>query len=65
LHDKLQSIYPQIKFLFTSGYLSDRVDRDDEMFDDDRFVDKPYKVPVLLRKVRELLDKRKHLEDSI
>ena len=56
LSEKLSSIYPQVEFLFTSGYLSDRVDRDDDIFDDKRFVDKPYGVSELLIKIRQLLD---------
>ena len=58
LSEKISNIYPQIKFLFTSGYLSDRVDRDDEIFTDERFVDKPYDIPVVLSKIRQLLDNR-------
>ena len=59
LSENLSSIYPQIKFLFTSGYLSDRVNRDDEIFNDEGFIDKPYDVPELLKKIRQLLDDRK------
>ena len=58
LSEKLSNIYPQIKFLFTSGYLSDRVDRDDKIFTDGRFIDKPYDIPVVLSKIRQLLDSR-------
>jgi len=58
LNEKLSSIHPQMKFLFTSGYLSDRIDRDDVIFKDETFVDKPYDVLVLLSKIRQLLDSR-------
>ena len=58
LSEKLSTIYPQIIFLFTSGYLSDRVNRDDEIFNDERFIDKPYKISLLLNKIRQLLDSR-------
>ena len=59
LIEQLQNIYPQIKFLFTSGYLGDRVDHNNEIFKDERFIDKPYDVPVVLSKIRQLLDNRK------
>ena len=58
LSKKLSTIYPQIKFLFTSGYLGDRVNRDDEIFKNERFINKPYDVPVVLSNIRQLLDNR-------
>ena len=56
LSEKLTATHPRTKVLFTSGYLGDRVNRNDKMFKDGRFLNKPYDVPVLLRKIRQLLD---------
>ena len=56
LSEHLRASYPHIKVLFTSGYLSDRVARDDDIFKEDRFIDKPYDVPAFLKKIRQLLD---------
>ncbi|MCD6532787.1 MAG: hypothetical protein J7L25_01750 [Deltaproteobacteria bacterium] len=49
---------PQIEVLFTSGHLGDRVNRDDQIFKGDRFINKPYDVVEVLRKIRQLLDNR-------
>ncbi|MBN2808997.1 MAG: response regulator [Deltaproteobacteria bacterium] len=56
LSEKLTATHPRIKFLFTSGYLSDRVDRDDKKFVEECFIEKPYDVSALLIKVRRILD---------
>ena len=58
LSEKLTATRSKIETLFTSGHLGDRVNRDDQIFSDDRFIDKPYDVPVVLSKIRQLLDNR-------
>ena len=60
LSEKLTAVRPQIEVLFTSGHLGDRVNRDDQIFKGDRFINKPYNVVDVLRKIRELLDNRSH-----
>ena len=59
LSEKLIAIEPQIEVLFTSGYLCDRVDHKDKIFNEGRLIDKPYDVPTVLSKIRQLLDDRK------
>ncbi len=56
LSEKLTTLQPKLKVLFASGHLGDRVNRDDERFKKERFINKPYDVSVLLKKIRQLLD---------
>ncbi len=56
LCEKMTTIYPRIKVLFASGYPGDRVNRDNELFKRGRFIDKPYDVAVLLKKIRQIMD---------
>ncbi|MEA3334012.1 MAG: response regulator, partial [Pseudomonadota bacterium] len=58
LSEKLTAVRPQIEVLFTSGHLGDRVNRDDQIFKGDRFINKPYNVSEVLIKIRRLLDNR-------
>ncbi len=58
LNEKLTTLHPRMEVLFTSGYLRDRVNREESIFKGNRFINKPYNVSEVLRKIRHLLDVR-------
>ena len=58
LSEKMNEIRPQIRTLFTSGYMNDRVMRHGVSEDEVNFIQKPFAPDVLARKVRELLDRK-------
>ena len=52
LAEKLKKIMPEIKVIFTSGYRDRKIIPDEET----NYIQKPYSVHILARKVREMLD---------
>jgi two-component system, cell cycle sensor histidine kinase and response regulator CckA len=56
LVDRLASIHPGIKYLFMSGYATDMVARQGLILEEKRFIQKPFFLNDLARKVREALD---------
>jgi PAS domain S-box-containing protein len=58
LADKVASIRPDTKVLFTSGYTADEFDRNGAPGTERAFLTKPFSRDDLVRKVREVLDSR-------
>ena len=56
LATRLSTLRPGMKVLYTSGYTDDEVVRRGILTDAVRFINKPYAVSELTRKVREVLD---------
>ena len=56
LYEKLKNSRPDIKTLFTSGYSDDVIARHGVLNDATRFLNKPFSVESLIRKVRDVLD---------
>lgn len=56
LWQKLAGQSPQLKVLFTSGYTDDMVVRNGIKNDETNFLQKPFSIDLLMRKVREILD---------
>jgi FixJ family two-component response regulator len=52
----LKSTYPDLKILFTSGYMDDTIANHGVLAAGIDFVPKPYTPAILTRKVREMLD---------
>ncbi|MEK7333496.1 MAG: response regulator, partial [Nitrospirota bacterium] len=57
-YDRIAKIKPGIKVLFTSGYPADFIHREEITEQGLSFVSKPISPTALLKKVREVLDKR-------
>ncbi|MBI5343555.1 MAG: PAS domain-containing protein [Deltaproteobacteria bacterium] len=57
LADRLVSLHPETKVLFTSGYTDDAIVRHGVLHDDVAFIGKPYSLPVLSKKIRQVLDR--------
>ena len=53
----IQKDQPQTQVLFMSGYASDVLNHEDVAQNGSEFLQKPFKPEVLLRRVREILDK--------
>lgn len=58
LSEKMNEIRPQIRTLFTSGYMNDRLMRHGVSEKEVDFIQKPFAPDVLARKVREMLDRK-------
>jgi two-component system, cell cycle sensor histidine kinase and response regulator CckA len=56
LSEKVADINPQIRTLFTSGYMNDRIMRLGVSSEAVNFIQKPFAPDVLARKIREMLD---------
>ena len=56
LSKKLESLYPDIKTIFMSGYTADIIARHGVLNEGIHFIKKPYSMPDLATKVREVLD---------
>ena len=61
LTQKLQSLYPQLKSLFMSGYTADAIAQHGVLDEGVNFIQKPFSVPDLTTKVREVLDGDKEI----
>ena len=55
LANSLQAQYPQLKCLFMSGYTYDIISRQGVLYEGLNFIQKPFSLPVLAAKVREVL----------
>jgi DNA-binding response OmpR family regulator len=53
---ELQSLYPHIKLLFTSGYTADIIANHGILIEGVHFIQKPYAPQSLTAKIREVLD---------
>jgi len=53
----LKTTYPEIRILFTSGYTNDAITKQGVLDTGVEFLPKPYTPSILVRKVRDLLDK--------
>lgn len=58
LWERLSLACPQIKVLFTSGYTDDIVVHNGIKNDETNFLQKPFSIDALMRKVREVLDNK-------
>ena len=58
LSESVNALRPNIKTLFTSGYMDDRLMRHGVSVDEVNFIQKPFAPDVLARKVRAILDRR-------
>ena len=56
LAERLASIRPRMKVLYTSGYTDDTILRHGVLDDSAQFISKPYTVAQLTQRVREVLD---------
>jgi nitrogen-specific signal transduction histidine kinase len=56
LYQRLSSILPEMKVLFMSGYAGDLIAHHGVLQDGDSFIQKPFSIEVLTRKVRQVLD---------
>ena len=56
----LQATFPGLKILFTSGYTDDAISHHGVLETGVEFLAKPYTPAILARKVRQLLDEKKH-----
>ncbi len=56
LSENMARLYPDIKIILTSGYLGDRLDQNHKTLQKTTFLNKPYRLPELLRTIRQLLD---------
>ncbi len=56
LADKLQTLYPEMKCLFVSGYTADVISRHGVLGEDVHFIQKPFLRSDIAAKVREILD---------
>ncbi len=56
LAEKLAVTHPQLKVLFISGYTNDAVVRHGIMEDNTNFIQKPFTLDDITKKVREVLD---------
>jgi PAS domain S-box-containing protein len=56
LAEKIKEMKPNIKILFTSGYTDSHIVRGGELEKDLNFLQKPYSIPELMSKVRQILD---------
>jgi YesN/AraC family two-component response regulator len=56
LTQKLQSLYPQLKSLFMSGYTADAIAQHGVLDESVNFIQKPFSLPDLATKVRNVLD---------
>ncbi len=57
LAEKALQIRPDLRILYTSGYTDDQLVTDGAMDSEIDFLQKPYSVVILLKKVREILDR--------
>jgi two-component system cell cycle sensor histidine kinase/response regulator CckA len=55
--EKLRQHWPNLKCLFISGYTDEVVERHGVLSPGEAFLSKPFTVPMLARKVREVLDR--------
>jgi len=56
LASTLQSLNPQLKCLFMSGYTADAISRHGVLDENVHFIQKPFSLPAIASKVREVLD---------
>ena len=60
LAERLATTRPEIRVLYTSGYVDDTAVQNDVLNQGRAFLEKPFTRDVLVRKVRELLDSPIH-----
>lgn len=56
LADKVKSRYPQINIVFMSGYADESLSKQDTLESGTAFIQKPFTLEVLARKIRQVLD---------
>ena len=55
LAEHLRKAYPGIRIIYTSGYTDDALLRHGAMLESESFLEKPFQIRALLRKIRESL----------
>ncbi len=58
LSDNIQKLYPGTTILFTSGYTDNHIVNSGELVKDVEFLQKPFTVNALLKKVRSILNEK-------
>ena len=58
LSEKFQALHPESQLIFTSGYTDEAIVRHGVLDPGVHFIQKPYSLNVLTRKVREVLDEK-------
>ena len=58
LSKRFKEISPDINVLFASGYVDNNVANSGELQKNINFLQKPYSINILLKKIREILDKK-------
>lgn len=56
LSERLTLIHPEMKVLYMSGYSENFIIHQGVLNSDGNFIPKPFRVPTLVRKIREVLD---------
>jgi len=56
LYDKIQSICPDLKVLYMSGYSDEIISEKGFLKEDVKFIQKPFAIMDLAQKIREVLD---------
>jgi CheY-like chemotaxis protein len=57
VYDRLRKKYPHLRFLFSSGYSTNSIHKNFVLEDGFELISKPFSPDVLLRKIREILDR--------
>ncbi len=57
LVEVLRDKYPYIKYLFMSGYNEEIIGKHGSLFNAKTFIQKPFTPPVLLKKIREVINR--------
>lgn len=58
LAEKLEPVYPHMRVLFTSGYMDDAVVRHGVIAENANFIQKPFTMDTLARKIRQVLQQQ-------
>ncbi len=56
LSEKIKKIYPEITTIYTSGHMDETIQQDIVDFDQDHFINKPYRINDIMIRIRRLFD---------
>lgn len=65
LANRLLSLYPDLKYLFMSGYTADVIAHHGMVYEGVNFIEKPFSIKALARKVREVLDHQSQIDSKL